>query len=161
MARPLRIEYEHALHHVISRGDNRRRIVSDDAGHEKRLAWLERVDADASAWFAGRRIISADRALVAFVAMTTYGYRGKELSDALGYRSQSSVPAAIRRVESSTSLRRAAAGCVVRLQSGSGEVINGVWRSDPSSFQFPPDPSFRPCGRSSWEQLIVFDYEVV
>ena len=70
---------------VISRGGNRRRIVSDDADHEKRLAWLERVDADASAWFAGRRIISADRELVAFVAMTTYGYRGKELSDALGY----------------------------------------------------------------------------
>ena len=30
MARPLRIEYENALHYVISRGDNRRRIVWDD-----------------------------------------------------------------------------------------------------------------------------------
>ena len=43
MARPLRIEYEDALHHVISRGDNRRRIVWDDADRKKRLAWLERV----------------------------------------------------------------------------------------------------------------------
>jgi len=31
------------LHHVISRGDNRRRIVWDDADRKKRLAWLERV----------------------------------------------------------------------------------------------------------------------
>ena len=43
MSRPLRIEYEDALHHVISRGDNRRRIVWDDADRRKRLAWLERV----------------------------------------------------------------------------------------------------------------------
>jgi|GEM_PF-6932582 len=43
MARPLRIEYDNALHHVISRGDNRRRIVWDDDDRLKRLAWLERV----------------------------------------------------------------------------------------------------------------------
>lgn len=43
MARPLRIEYENALHHVISRGDNCRRIVWDDGDRKKRLAWLERV----------------------------------------------------------------------------------------------------------------------
>ena len=55
------------------------------------------------------------------MAMKAYGYRGKELSDALGYRSQPSVPAAIRRVESSTSLRRAA----VRLRRAVAERIGG------------------------------------
>ena len=70
---------------------------------------------------------------MAFVAMTTYGYRGKELSDALGYRSQSSVPAAIRRVESSTSLRRAAGRLRRAVSERIGGVINGVWSSDPSS----------------------------
>ena len=43
MARPLRIEFPGALHNVISRGDNRRRIVWDDADRRRRLDWLARV----------------------------------------------------------------------------------------------------------------------
>lgn len=43
MARPLRIEYEGALHHVMSRGNERRRIVRDDADRKRRLEWLERT----------------------------------------------------------------------------------------------------------------------
>ena len=43
MARPFRIEFPGALHHVISRGDNRRRIVWDDADGRRRLDWLARV----------------------------------------------------------------------------------------------------------------------
>ena len=43
MARPFRIEFPGALHHVISRGDNRRRIVWDDADRRRRLDWLARV----------------------------------------------------------------------------------------------------------------------
>ena len=41
MARPLRIEYEGALHHVTSRGDERRGIFLDDAD---RVAFLEILD---------------------------------------------------------------------------------------------------------------------
>lgn len=50
MARPLRIEFEHALYHVTSRGDRREPIYVDDAD---RVAFLEllaqacdRFDAD-------------------------------------------------------------------------------------------------------------------
>ncbi len=40
MARPLRIEFPGALYHVISRGNERRAIVRDDADRRKRLDWL-------------------------------------------------------------------------------------------------------------------------
>jgi putative transposase len=43
MARPLRIEYAGALYHVISRGNEQRRIVTDDADRRKRLEWLRRA----------------------------------------------------------------------------------------------------------------------
>jgi len=43
MARPLRIEYPGALYHVISRGNEQRPIVTDDADREKRLDWLKRT----------------------------------------------------------------------------------------------------------------------
>jgi hypothetical protein len=44
MARPLRIEYPGAHYHVMSRGNERRPIVRDDADREKRLDWLRRTD---------------------------------------------------------------------------------------------------------------------
>ena len=43
MARPLRIEFEGALYHVMSRGNERRRIVRDDADRTRRLEWLRRT----------------------------------------------------------------------------------------------------------------------
>ena len=43
MARPLRIEFAGALYHVISRGNERKPIVRDDADREKRLDWLRRT----------------------------------------------------------------------------------------------------------------------
>ena len=43
MARPLRIEFPGALYHVISRGNERRAIVRDDADRHKRLDWLRRT----------------------------------------------------------------------------------------------------------------------
>ena len=43
MARPLRIEFEGALYHVMSRGNERRRIVRDDADRTRRLDWLRRT----------------------------------------------------------------------------------------------------------------------
>ena len=43
MARPLRIEYEGALQHVMSRGNARRRIVRDDRDRQRRLDWLRRT----------------------------------------------------------------------------------------------------------------------
>ena len=46
MARPLRIEFPGALYHVISRGNERREIVRDDADRHKRLDWLRRTERD-------------------------------------------------------------------------------------------------------------------
>jgi hypothetical protein len=43
MARPLRIEYADALYHVMSRGNDRRPIVQDDADLTRRLQWLQRT----------------------------------------------------------------------------------------------------------------------
>lgn len=43
MARPLRIEYAGALYHVMSRGNERRPIVRDDADRQRRLDWLQRT----------------------------------------------------------------------------------------------------------------------
>lgn len=43
MARPLRVEFAGALYHVISRGNERKPIVRDDADREKRLDWLRRT----------------------------------------------------------------------------------------------------------------------
>ncbi len=43
MARPLRIEFPGALYHVISRGNERRAIVRDDADRRKRVDWLRRT----------------------------------------------------------------------------------------------------------------------
>ncbi len=43
MARPLRIECHDALYHVMSRGNDRRTVVRDDADCERRLEWLART----------------------------------------------------------------------------------------------------------------------
>jgi len=43
MARPLRIEFPGALYHVMSRGNDRRAIVRDDADRNRRLAWPART----------------------------------------------------------------------------------------------------------------------
>jgi len=43
MARPLRIEFAGALYHIMSRGNERKAIVRDDADREKRLDWLRRT----------------------------------------------------------------------------------------------------------------------
>ena len=43
MARPLRIELAGGLYHVMSRGNERRAMVRDDADRQRRLDWLERT----------------------------------------------------------------------------------------------------------------------
>lgn len=43
MARPLRIEFDGALYHLMSRGNERRPIVRDDADRQRRLDWLRRT----------------------------------------------------------------------------------------------------------------------
>ena len=43
MARPLRIELAGGLYHVMSRGNQRRAIVRDDADRQRRLDWLQRA----------------------------------------------------------------------------------------------------------------------
>ena len=42
MVRPLRIDFPGALHHVMSRGNERQPIVRDDADRQRRLDWLRR-----------------------------------------------------------------------------------------------------------------------
>jgi len=43
MARPLRLEFAGALYHAISRGNDRRAIVRDDADRQRRVDWLQRT----------------------------------------------------------------------------------------------------------------------
>ena len=43
MARPLRIEFDGALYHVMSRGNERRPIVRDEADRWRRIDWLRRT----------------------------------------------------------------------------------------------------------------------
>jgi putative transposase len=43
MARPLRIEFEHALYHVASRGNRRQKVFRDDRDYGRRLEWLRRT----------------------------------------------------------------------------------------------------------------------
>jgi len=43
MARPLRIEFADALYHVMSRGNEQKAIVRDDADRTRRLEWLART----------------------------------------------------------------------------------------------------------------------
>ncbi len=43
MPRPPRIEFAGALYHVMSRGNERRQIVRDDADRHERLEWLRRT----------------------------------------------------------------------------------------------------------------------
>ena len=74
MARPLRIEFADALYHVMSRGNDRRPIVRDDADRQRRCEWLAR-----------RR----------------FGYKVQEIAEALGYHSPDGAVTAIRRVEAS------------------------------------------------------------
>jgi putative transposase len=43
MARPLRIEFAHALYHVTSRGNACRKVFRDDRVYQRRLDWLRRA----------------------------------------------------------------------------------------------------------------------
>jgi len=63
MARPLRIEYAHAIYHVTSRGNARQALAPSgpvgSSGAHRRLTWLGLVgsgDADAVYWLDNRRI---------------------------------------------------------------------------------------------------------
>jgi putative transposase len=43
MARPLRIEFAHALYHVTSRGNDRQKVFRDERDYLRRLDWLRRT----------------------------------------------------------------------------------------------------------------------
>ncbi len=62
MSRPVRIEIPGGLYHVMSRGNDRRGIVRDDADREKRLEWLRRT-VETYGWL-----------LHAFVVMTNHDH---------------------------------------------------------------------------------------
>ena len=67
----------------------------------------ESFGADVSIWAPGRRHDGEGRAVVAFLARRRYGYRVREVADALGYTSHGGVVTAVRRIESaSPALRR-------------------------------------------------------
>lgn len=68
----------------------------------------EELGVDPSLWIPGRRVAATERALVVWVCVRVYGYRGKELADALGYRSSSSMQVALERGEGTPKLGRAA-----------------------------------------------------
>jgi len=56
------------------------------------------------AWVPGRRSQDASRTLAAYLARHGYGYGGKLIADALGYRDGGSVAHAVRRVVSNRKL---------------------------------------------------------
>ena len=63
--------------------------------------------ADMSAWAPGRRHDGEARAVAAFLARRRYGYRAREVAEALGYTSHGGVATAVRRIETATpALRR-------------------------------------------------------
>ncbi len=70
MARPLRIEFDGALYHVISRGNERRPIAGDDGDRAKRLFWLQRT------------VETCDWHLHAFVLMNTHEHLFVETPEA-------------------------------------------------------------------------------
>lgn len=82
-----------------------------------------------------RRSAPAERALVTYLAFKTYVYRGKELSDAMGYRDSSSVARSATRVEGSPALLRAWRRLGREVQAEFKDrwlEINRCSRSDPS-----------------------------
>ena len=95
MARPLRIQFAGALYHVMSRGNETRPIVRDDADRSKRLDWLRRT-VDLYGWH--------------------FGYSASQVAAALGYRSHSGVSNAIARFDSaSPAIQRTAEDLTRRL----------------------------------------------
>ena len=67
----------------------------------------EVLGVDVAVWSEGRRSDSAGRALVATLCEEAYGYRGRVVAEALGYRSTSSVAACLKRIRGSISLMSA------------------------------------------------------
>ncbi len=55
---------------------------------------------DTQTWSPGRRSDDASRAVAAYLARRCFGYPAREVAEALGYRSASSIPRAVSRVES-------------------------------------------------------------
>ena len=64
-------------------------------------AVLAEFGADRAAWSTGRRVENVSRAAAAWLARRRFGYRTREIADALGYRSHGGVAAGIQRVERS------------------------------------------------------------
>jgi len=60
--------------------------------------------ANRTAWAPGRRSQDASRSLAAYLARHVYGYSGKIVADAMGYRDGGGVTHAVRQVESSRKL---------------------------------------------------------
>jgi putative transposase len=67
-----------------------KRTVGEHFGHDRTL------------WAAGRRSDDASRAVAAYLARCCFGYPAGEVAQALGYRSPSSIPRAIARIESAS-----------------------------------------------------------
>ena len=60
----------------------------------------EHFGQDTRMWSPGRRSDDASRAVAAYLARRCFGYPAREVAEALGYRSASSIPRAVTRIES-------------------------------------------------------------
>ena len=59
----------------------------------------ESCNADPGNWAPGRRHDDQARAVAAYLARRTFGYRATEVAEALGYTSHGGVVTAVRRIE--------------------------------------------------------------
>jgi len=60
----------------------------------------EHFGQETQSWSPGRRSDDAGRAVAAYLARRRFGYPAREVAEALGYRSASSIPRAVTRIES-------------------------------------------------------------
>ena len=80
MARPLRIEFEGALYHVMSRGNDRRAVVRDDADRGR---WLEWLGAEKGISPIKQEVTSSTRCQWAFEALAAGRLNGTRCQDEL------------------------------------------------------------------------------
>ena len=104
MARPLRIELAGGLYHVMSRGNERRAIVRDDADCQRRVDWL------------GRTVQTYGWRLHAFVLMGNYEH--------LFWRS-AGTSISIRCGRSWSSVRSSGGGAAIGGTGGRGRQRSG------------------------------------
>jgi len=119
----LRIEFAGALYHGISRGDEPRPVVRDDADRAKRLRSKPSLDpigtevarhfrCDVACRSPGRRSDDDARALAAYLARSRFGCRATAAAQRRGYGGPNRVSHAVRRIQGGAETLRTAADCL-------------------------------------------------